>query len=515
MENNTTANNKRIAKNTLFLYFRTLLTMLVSLYTARVVLSTLGVEDYGIYNIVGGVILMFGFLNSSMSAATSRFLTFELGSGNFEKLKKTFSAALTIHFIIAGIILVLGETIGLWWLESKMIIPSEKMNIARWVYQLSILSSMISITQVPYNATIIAHEKMGVYAYVEILNSFLKLGIVYLLVIFDFDKLILYAVLVLCVTIIITTIYKVYCTKNYHESHYKFEWNRKIIKPMLNFSGWDLFLNLSFTFKTQGVNMILNLFFGVIINAAYGIAAQVQRLVNTFASNISTAVRPQIVKYYAAGEIKKMQDLVISASKIIFLLIFLLIFPLIIENNFILNIWLKEIPDYAVIFCQLFLVASLMSMTNTPVKIAIQATGKIKKVSIINGIVFLLVLPISYFLFTVGFPPTVPMVTNIALYVIALIINLVALKKLVPKFSLKAFVLKYCFIAITIAIITSILPLFIHFSMKEGLIRFLLVSGSFVVILFIMSYFIALSNDMKQKLRQLIYNKLKLKKWKG
>ena len=505
-------NNKRIAKNTMFLYFRMLFTMGVSLYTSRVVLNTLGIDDYGIYNIVGGVIVMFGFLNSSMSGATSRFLTFELGTGDYEKLKKTFSTALTIHFIIAGIIFVLGETIGLWWLENKLVIPPERMFAAQWVYQLSILSAMISITQVPYNATIIARERMNVYACVEILNSILKLGIVYLLVIGNFDKLILYAILILCITIIITTIYKIYCTKNFPESHYKFVWEKDILNPMFSYSGWNFYLSSSYTLKTQGINMLLNMFFGVAVNTAYGIAMQVQNAAANFSNNFLTAVRPQIVKYYATGDIYKMQNLIINASKFSFLLLFLISFPLIVENNFVLNIWLKKVPDYAVVFSQLFLIYFIISSSMSTITTAIQATGKVKALSIINGSLFLIVLPISYFLLSVGYPAILPMIINIVLLILNVIINIIILKYNVPTFSLKKFVLNFIINSVIITVITSVLPLWIHFSLKEGLTRFLLVSSSFVLILCTTSYFIALNDSMKKTIKILVINKLKILK---
>lgn len=487
-----------------------LLTMGVSLYTSRVVLNTLGVENFGIYNVVGGVIAMFGFLNSSMSGATSRFLTFELGRKDYEKLKKTFSAALTVHIIIAVVILILGETVGLWFLENKLVIAPERMNAARWVYHLSILSSMISITQVPYNATIIAHERMGVFAIIEILNKLLQLAIVFFVAASGFDKLIFYAVLTLFVTIIITTIYKIYCTKNFEESYYKFEWDKGLITPMLSYSGWNLFQSSSFTLKTQGVNMILNMFYGVTLNAAYGIAVQVQGAANTFSENFLTATRPQIIKYYATGSFSKMQSLLINSSKFSFLLLFLISFPLIIENNFVLQLWLKNVPDYTVIFSQLFLIYIIITSSGNSITTSIQATGRVKSFSIIVGTFNLLVIPITYFLFKAGFSPIIPMIVNVITMTIFAVIKIFILKRLIPLISLRELFLKFILIALIIAILSMAIPIWIHYSLDKGFLRFCLVSGSFVVILCIASYFIALNNDMKQKLRQLIYNKLKI-----
>ena len=502
-------NNKRIAKNTMMLYFRMLLTMGVSLYTSRVVLNTLGVQDYGIYNIVGGVIVMFGFLNSSMSGATSRFLTFELGLGDYEKLKKTFSAALTVHFIIAGIILILGETIGLWWLETKLVIPPDRMIATRWVYQLSILSTIFNITQVPYNATIIAHERMGVFALVEIINKLLQLGIVFLLLIGNFDRLILYAALMLLVSVIIRMIYRIYCTKNFPESQYKFEWDKEIIYPMLNFSGWSLSENASYFIRTQGVNMLLNFFFGVVINAAYGLANQVQGMISTLSSNFMMAVRPQIVKYYAKGDISQMQNLVINAAKFAFLLMSLACFPLILESQFVLHLWLGQTPNYAVVFCQLSLIYALISVIYTPIMFSNYATGKIKNFSMINAIVFVLVIPVSYFLLKQGYSPTVPFVINIILLIIVIVIGLFIVKKLIPTFSISDFYKKTIFVCFMIFILSSIFPMFLHLFLEEGWIRLLLVILTFAFVLCITSFFIALNKEMRQKVISIILKKVK------
>ena len=502
-------NNKRIAKNTLFLYFRMMLTMGVSLYTSRIVLATLGIEDYGIYSIVGGIIVMFGFLNSSMSGATSRFLTYELGQDNYEKLKKTFSAALTVHFIIAGIIFILGETIGLWWLENKLVVPLERMTSARWVYQLSIISAMISITQVPYNATIIAHERMNIYAYVEILNSLLKLGIVYLLVIGNFDKLILYAILTLCVTIIITTIYKIYCLRNFSESDYKFEWNQEIMKPMISFSGWNIYYTMGYSLRTQGVNMLLNMFFGVAINAAYGLATQLNHMVSAFSSNFLTAVNPQIVKYYAMKEIEKMQSLIYNSTKFSFLLIAVFSFPIIIENKFLLAVWLKNVPDYAVIFCQLYLIFEVMLSMNNVLRFAIFATGKIKNWALWSGTLYLLVLPFSYIFLKFGFSPIVPFVVHIFMCIFYLLGSMITLHSLVKEFSIINYTKRVLGICVIAAFVSLIIPMFLHFKMAEGWIRLILVCLTSVISICFAGYFIVFDKFTRYRVVMIIKRKIK------
>lgn len=329
----TTSNNKRIAKNTIMLYIRMFISMVVGLYTSRVVLATLGVEDYGIYGVVGGVVAMMGFLNASMSGATSRFLTFELGRGDKDRLAKTFSSALIVHIAIAIIVFILAETVGLWFLCNKLNIPEGRMEAAHWVYQFSILATMLSITQVPYNATIIAHEKMDVYAYMEILNVTLKLLIVYLLTIGNFDKLKLYAVLTFAVSLIIMMIYRIYCLRHFKESRFHWVWDKTYLTPLLSFSCWDLYGNACVTARQQGTNFLVNIFFGVTYNAASSVATTVNGVVLGLTFTLIPALQPQIVKRYAVGDIKGMQSLMNNGIKYFSLLYLALLFPFLMEAD--------------------------------------------------------------------------------------------------------------------------------------------------------------------------------------
>ena len=345
MANQTSDNNKRIAKNTLYMYMRMGITMLVQLYTSRVVLQTLGVEDYGIYGVVGGIVAMMGFLNASMSGATSRFLTFELGKGDKDRLEKTFSSALIVHIIIAAIVFIVAETVGLWFLCNKLVIPENRMNAAFCVYQMSIISAMLSITQVPYNACIIAHEKMDVYAYVEILNVTLKLLIVYLLVIGNFDKLILYSALYFVTSFIVMMAYRVYCLRNFFETKFHWIWNKEYLRPLLSFAGWNLFGNFGSIVGNQASNLVINSFFGVLMNAAASVALTVCGIVTQFASNAMTAFRPPITKLYAQGKVIEMQSLTLLALKAIMILYTIV-------DKFILRklkgecLWQKSLRNY-------------------------------------------------------------------------------------------------------------------------------------------------------------------------
>lgn len=292
----TSANNKRIAKNTLMLYIRMLFTMAVSLFTSRVVLNTLGVEDYGIQNVVGGVISMFTFINGGMVSSTQRYLNFEIVKGNADRLRSVFNTALQIHALIALVIIILGETVGLWFLLEKLVIPEERMTAAMWVYQCSIIACAVNILSVPYNADIIAHEKMSAFAYISILDVTLKLVIVYLLVVSPIDKLIAYAILTLLVQLLIRYVYTRYCNKHFQESFVEWRFNKPLFKEMLSFAGWSFLGNLAAILYTQGLNMMLNIFFGPVVNAARGIAVQVQSAVHQFVSGFQTALNPQITK---------------------------------------------------------------------------------------------------------------------------------------------------------------------------------------------------------------------------
>lgn len=315
---NTAENNKRIAKNTLLLYIRMMLTMAVSLYTSRVVLNTLGVEDFGIYNVVGGVVAMFGFLNGAMATTTQRYITFELGRNDFKQLKKIFNISVSIHAFISIIILILAETIGLWFLYNKMTIPVERIDAALWAYQGSIISTIILIMSVPYNALIIAHEKMSTFAYISVLEAVLKLLIVYMLLIGDFDKLKLYALLMCCIQLIIRFIYGNYCKRHFPETKFQLYKDLKLFNNMLAFAGWNLWGNCASITFTQGVNILLNIFFGPIVNAARGITTQVQGAVNQFSWNFQTALNPQITKSYASGDYIYMHKLIFRSSKFTF-----------------------------------------------------------------------------------------------------------------------------------------------------------------------------------------------------
>lgn len=503
----TTSNNKRIAKNTIMLYIRMFISMLVGLYTSRVVLATLGVEDYGIYGVVGGVVGMMGFLNASMSGATSRFLTFELGKGDKDRLAKTFSSALIVHIAIAIIVFILAETVGLWFLCNKLNIPEGRMEAAHWVYQFSILATMLSITQVPYNATIIAHEKMDVYAYMEILNVTLKLLIVYLLCIGNFDKLILYASLMLAVSILIMMVYRIYAIRQFPEAHFHWIWDKTYLRPLLSFSGWDLYGNACVIARQQGTNFLINIFYGVVYNAASGIATTVQGTISGLAFNIILAFRPQIIKQYAKGNVEDMSKLVGNAVCFTTILFGCMSIPLILETHYIMKAWLGVIPEKSEIFCQILLIASFLGLLNNIWNTCIHATGKIKEISIFSGTFFLISLPIIYVVFQFKAPVESAYLVFILSIVFVNVSNLLIIKKEIPKLKLNFVFLNYIKVIIVLMASYYITSLF-KAQMQETFIRLLVDCFICWIIIFASSFIFILNKKQKKSIISKICPKL-------
>jgi len=499
------SDNKRIAKNTAMLYFRMLFIMCVTLYTTRIILNTLGVEDFGIYNVVGGIVVMFTFLNSAMGASTSRFLIFELGKKDYQQLKKVFSASLSSHIAIAFIIFLLAETIGLWFLTHKLVIPEDRMSAAHWVYQFSILSTMVSLTQVPYNAAIIAHEKMNVYAYVSIVEVVLKLIIVYLLVIGGFDKLKIYAILVFLASLTIAMIYRIYCKKNYEECSLSFHWDKILYKKLFSFSVWDSYGGLAIMGMGQGLNMLLNMFFGPTVNAARGIAYQVQAAISGFGNNFMTAVKPQIIKLYAENNIAQMMSLVFASSKYSFFLVYILSLPLLLETSFVLKLWLKIVPDYTVSFCRLILINELIWSMRSPIVTSFHAVGQIKVCNLVCGSLFYLIIIVSYFCLKMGFAPESVFIVTIIVSIMVQITELFLLKRLI-NYSVWAYAKQVVWLSLLVMVVSAIFPYLLSKMLAPGFIRFLVVGFTCVITVATSVYYIGIDKET----RRIIVQKLKL-----
>lgn len=505
------ANNRRIARNTLMLYLRMLLTVVVGIYTSRVVLNTLGVEDYGIYNVVGGVVSMMGFLNASLAGATSRFITFELGRGDSRRLADTFSSALIAHIGIALVVVLVAETAGLWFVTHKLVIPATRMGAALWVYHLSIVSAAIGITQVPYTACVIAHERMGVYAYMEILNSVLKLLIVYILLVGHFDKLKLYAVLTFAVSALIAAIYRLYCTRKFAESHFRWTWNKEILRPMVSFSAWDVYGNLSVSANQQGTNMMLNMFFGPVVNAAAGVAGTVTGIISGFANNVTTAFRPQIVKQYAQGNIAEMQQLLTNAAKFYILLYGIIMIPLFIEIESVLRLWLGQVPPYTVQFCRATLLCQAISSQVIIANIAIHATGKIKSVSFISGSIYILTLIPAYVVLQFTNSPT-------SVYAVLLIMFscLLASSFYIAQYLIQGLkVSKIAFAAYGKALVVCAISAITSFGlcqiMPQSTTRILITSIFSATVMFTLTYFAVLNAEQRKAVIACIKSKFKKK----
>lgn len=506
-------NNKRVAKNTLFLYFRMILIMLVTLYTSRVILSQLGISDYGIYNVVGGVVTMFAFLNNCMATSTQRFMTFELGRGDMKRLRDVFAVSLNIHLIIALIVVLLAETIGLWFVNNKLVIPADRIGAANWVYQFAILSFCVNIIQVPYNAVLIAHEKMNVYAYISIIEVFLKLGIVYLLVMSPFDKLIVYGGLLLLVQLIIRNIYQFYCRRHYVESRFHLLWDRNLYREMSNFAGWNLFGSIVWLLRDQGLNIILNLFFGPVINAARGVAMQVSSAVMGFISNFQVALNPQITKNYANKNIAEMEKLAYLGIKFSFIILFILAFPLALNIDFVLRLWLEKVPEYAGLFVTLIMIDALCgNLFGVPLMTSLSATGKIRNYQVVVSMVILLIVPFGYVALRMGYDADSVFYISIFFTLISGFVRFLFCRNQLGYSMRKIFlkVLMPLFMMVVVAIPLPVV-LKIHTCTKDNVLSFLLSATAAVMASMASAWFVAIQKNERNVIISLVKKKLQKK----
>lgn len=452
---------KRIAKNTLFLYFRMLITMIVSLYTSRIVLNVLGVEDFGIYQAVGGFVALLAFVNGSLSVGTSRFLTYELGTNDFGKLKLTFSTILSVHIILAILVIVVAETLGLWYLYNKLIIPFERMNAAVLIFHISVLTTFISITQIPYGASIISHEKMGVYAYVSIVDAFLKLGAVYLLTISSCDKLKLYSILLFVINAGIALFYCIYCINKFKECHCSLNLNKNILKGILSYSGWNLFATSANALCNQGVLVLINMFFSPSVVAARAIANQVNMAAHQFVVNFRTAVTPQIVKQFAANNIQESRILLLESTKYSYFMMLFLCVPIYMVAKPLLNIWLGFVPEYAVEFLQWVILTSAVAVFDESFYTALYAAGNVKLNSIIRAIILFTGFGVMYICFMIGCTPIAcAVVMFISQFILSFIIKPILLMKIVA-YPIKSILLIFVD-CIKVSCIAWPIPVFFH-----------------------------------------------------
>ena len=499
------SNNKQIAKNTFLLYIRMFFTMAVGLYTSRVVLQNLGISDFGIYNVVGGFISMLAYLNSVFVTATQRFLSFAVGLNNSNKLRNVFSSSMTVHILLAIIILVFAETFGLWFLNSKLNIDIERMSAANWVYQFSVLSLILSIFTIPYNASIVAHEHMKVYAYMSIFDVTAKLAIVYTLNWTNYDKLIIYALLLVFVNLATLFFYSVYCKKKFHECRYHFIIDKALLKEMFAFSGWTAIGGLGFVFKDQSVNIVLNVFCGTAVNAARGVAMQVNAIVNQFVSNFMMAVNPQITKSYAAQETIRTRELVYASSKFSYYLMSFIIIPLIINLRFILNLWLGVVPQYTYEFLIILLLSAHIASLASPFATAINATGRIKHLQIGISLIFMIELPFAYLVLKLGYEPYIAFIMSVFTQITALLFRFFVLTKQIECFCFKDFIFKILCRVFFVFFSSSFLCYIIHSYLEDSLMTIIISTIYSICIIVIIILIFGLSKTE----RSLLFNIIK------
>lgn len=505
----TSYNNKRIAKNTLYLYLRTFFVMAVSIFTSRIVLDTLGIEDYGIYNVVGGFVSMFSVLSGTLTAASQRFIAYELGKRQSD-VGKIFSTIITIHLLLSCIIFILLEIVGLWFLNYKMNISADRLEAANWVFHCSVITFCINLISIPYNAVIVAYEKMSAFAYISIFEVVAKLLIVYTLYFIAFDSLIIYSVFMLIVAVLLRILYGYYCTMHFKDCQYILSFDKSLFREILKFSGWNFIGSTSGILNNQGINVLINLFFGVTLNAARGIAMQVDNAINTFVQNFMMALNPQITKKYAAGDYEYVNKIIITGTKFAFFLFWIICLPVYLNTEFVLSLWLKQVPNYAVLFVRLGIIYTLCQNLSQCLYITMLATGHIKKYQIIVGTLSLMSFPTAWIFFKCGLPVEYGYWSIIIFSVACLIARLYLLQEMVSNFNIQTFV-KRVIIPIVLAIVPAIVVAYYIHNIAETIEweSFIVESFACVIISLLSISFLGINYEERNKIKSLIKSKFK------
>lgn len=486
------------------LYFRFIILLVISLFTSRIVLKTLGFSDFGLYNVVGGFVSLLSFLNNYASQATSRFLTYELGNGNAKKLKDTFSGALFLHICIAIVILLAGETIGLWYVENKLNIEEERRAMAVFVYELSLITACMGFIQTPFNASVTSHEDMKVYAYISIFDVIAKLLIVYLLLAVDKDKLQVYSVFLFCVSLLTSLFYVAYCMRKYPECGFRLKCNKGLYKKMFNYIGWNSIGSVAFAMNNQGITILLNSFFGTVVNAARGVAGSLSNIVGQFVFNFQTAMRPQIIKTYANGEIKEMEKMILYCSRYSSYLCMIFGIPLFIEADTILRLWLGDVPPYAATFVRITMMQIMIQAIDFPVGYGINAVGKMKLPNITSSLVYLLVVPISYIAMKMGANPVIAYVVSAICFPLALLFDVWILQVYIG-FDVKKFYSTVVAKLLLFVVSSSIIPMTFHIMMSSDFQRLSVVT----IMSLLCSFFIIYYKGIDCKYRTFVLKKIK------
>ena len=484
--------------------------MLVTLYTSRVVLNVLGIDDFGIYNLIGGIVVLVGFLQRAMTSATQRFITYELGRGDIDKIKKTFSMSMTCHISIAILVFFLAETVGLWFVNTQIIIPVERLTAANWVYQFSVFAFIVNIIRVPYNATIIAYEEMSFYAYLSIIEAILKLAVVFLLTFVSFDKLSAYGVMIFIVPFFITLVYKFYCNNKFKLTKYKFEWDKKLYWKLMSFSGWSMWGGVGVIGMQQGGNILLDIFSGVVANAALGIAHQVGAAVSNLSSSLLLAFQPQIIKTFAKDDSGNTHRLVFLAASFSYYLILIFAVPFLLNTEIILQLWLKNVPDYAVIFCQLIVLYNMIDIIQAPLITNILATGNIKVYEIWLNALLILNIPISWYLLSIGLPVYWVLLVRVGINFISSVIRTIYVKYFVNFPSWK-YVVNVVGKALLVTAISFSLSLLIKGTFNAGISGFIYTTLISVTITALVVYLIGINKNERTFINGLILGALHTK----
>ena len=506
----SSANNKRIAKNTMLLYGRMLFMMAVSLFTSRVTLAALGVTDYGIYNVVGGMVAMFSILSGSLSVTIGRYITFEVGKGNKDRLKTIFSTSVSIQLLMALAICLIAEIVGVWFLDNKMVIPPDRLYAAHWVLQLSILTFAVNLISVPYNSVIVAHEKMSAFAYISILEAVLKLAIVYMLYVSPVDKLVLYAVMLACVSIVIRLVYGWYCKRHFEETHCRLSFDKGLLRDMFGFIGWAFWGNGVVVLKDQGANVLLNLFCGPAVNAARGVAVQVNNAVYSFVQNFMMAVNPQITKSYSTGNLADMHKLVIRSAKFGFFILLVLLMPVCANINYILGLWLVEVPEHTANFIVLVLLYSLLDCYCHPLVTGVLAQGDIKRYEIAITVIYSLNFVASYVFLKLGMQPEVVFVLNIV-FKAFVIVALLWHSRNKYAFPIGAFLRKCVMRTVAVFLISAAVVWLLPVSGCDNFLDFAVCSFVIFVLCASLVYFLGITKNEAAYIKNMVASKLHLR----
>lgn len=500
MSSNTDIGSKRILKNTLFLYIRMILVMLTTLYISRVILKILGIDDFGIYNVIAGFVSMFSFLTATVSGGTSRFFAYEIGKQNWDKLNKYFRISIVAFAILSLIIFILTETIGLWFVKNKLVIPEERLSAGINVYHFSILSFIVNMFSIPYKSMVIAYEKMDIYAYISIVEVGINLGIVYILDLTSVDKLALYACLIFILNLAVALSFYVYCRNKYEVVRFSFYWNKDMFREFFNYSVWVVIGTLSGLLRGQGLNILLNIFFGPAVNAARGIAYQIHSAVNQFVNNFYTACRPQITKLYAIEDTASMMSLVFGSSRVCYMLTLLFALPLFIETPIVLKLWLSTVPEYTVLFTRLILITILIETISYPFQAAVSATGRIKWYQLFTGGLTILTLPIAYLFLRKGYNPEVVFYVTICMAVVAQISRILFMKYLL-NMSIHSYLMSVIMPVVIVSIASSVVPILLYVFLDKTLISaFFVIAASFITVT-VFGFFFGLSSTERATIR--------------